>query len=210
LPPETDEDVLAITAAAQRVLDIGREVVGRGDKSGVTVSISVAVFVPKSYTPFQWCGQLHIDEVRRRQQLMLHSAKDRDIRISYHDAKVSVVEAALSKMGRAGFDLVYGAWRRGCRFDAWTSEFDYDQWVEAGRAMGIDIEELAAEPTPLDARLPWDHTSPGVSKGFLLREWRRAVEGKTTSDCTMTSCAGCGVCPTLGVDNNIAGDRHGR
>ena len=210
LPTETDEDVLAITAAAQRVLDIGREVVGRGYKSGVTVSISVAVFVPKCYTPFQWCGQLHIDEVRRRQQLMLHSAKDRDIRISYHDAKVSVVEAALSKMGRSGFDLVYGAWERGCRFDAWTSEFDYDRWVEAGHAMGIDIEELAAEPLPLDARLPWEHTSPGVAKGFLLREWRRAVEGKTTADCTMTSCAGCGVCPALGVDNNIAGDRHGR
>ena len=210
LPTETDEDVLAITAAAQRVLDIGREVVGRGYKSGVTVSISVAVFVPKCYTPFQWCGQLHIDEVRRRQQLMLHSAKDRDIRISYHDAKVSVVEAALSKMGRSGFDLVYGAWERGCRFDAWTSEFDYDRWVEAGHAMGIDIEELAAEPLPLDARLPWEHTSPGVAKGFLLREWRRAVDGKTTADCTMTSCAGCGVCPTLGVDNNIAGDRHGR
>jgi len=210
LPTETDEDILAITAAAQRVLDIGREVVGRGYKSGVSVSISVAVFVPKSHTPFQWCGQLPIEEVRRRQQLMLHSAKDRDIRISYHDAQVSVVEAALSKMGRAGFELVYGAWERGCRFDAWTSEFKYDQWVEAGHAMGIDIEELAAEPTPLDARLPWDHTSPGVSKGFLLREWRRALEGKTTADCTMTSCAGCGVCPTLGVDNNIAGDRHGR
>ena len=210
LPTETDEDILAITAAAQRVLDIGREVVGRGYKSGVSVSISVAVFVPKSHTPFQWCGQLPIEEVRRRQQLMLHSAKDRDIRISYHDAQVSVVEAALSKMGRAGFELVYGAWERGCRFDAWTSEFKYDQWVEAGHAMGIDIEELAAEPTPLGARLPWDHTSPGVSKGFLLREWRRALEGKTTADCTMTSCAGCGVCPTLGVDNNIAGDRHGR
>ena len=209
LPTETDEDVVAIIRQAQHVLDIGREVVGKGYRSGVTVSISVAVFVPKCYTPFQWCGQLHMDEVRRRQQLLLHSAKDRDLRISYHDAKVSVVEAALSKMGRDGFELVYGAWRRGCRFDAWTSEFRYDLWVEAGQAMGIDLEELAAEPTPMDARLPWDHTSPGVSKGFLKREWRRAVQGVTTPDCTRNSCQGCGVCPVLGVDNMIAGERHG-
>ena len=62
----------------------------------------------------------------------------------------------------------------------------------------------------LEARLPWEHTSPGVSKGFLKREWRRAAEGVTTSDCTMTSCVGCGVCTALGVDNHIEGDRHGR
>ncbi len=210
LPTETDDDVLAITAAARRVLEIGREVVGRGYKSGVSVSVSVSVFVPKCFTPFQWCGQLPIDEVRRRQDLMIRANRDRDIHISYHDAQVSVVEAALSKMGRAGFELVYGAWQRGCRFDAWTDQFKYEQWLEAGRAMGIDLEELAAEPYDLEARLPWEHTSPGVSKGFLKREWRRAAEGVTTSDCTMTSCVGCGVCPALGVDNHIEGDRHGR
>ena len=56
LPTETDEDILAIPAATHRVLEIGREVVGRGKKSKVQVSASVAVFVPKAYTPFQWAG----------------------------------------------------------------------------------------------------------------------------------------------------------
>ena len=211
LPTETDEDVVAITETARRVLEIGREVCGRPrrGKSGVTVSISVAVFVPKCYTPFQWVGQLGREEVRRRQQLLLQSAQDRDIRISYHDSDVSVIEGALSKMGRAGFEVVYGAWQRGCRFDAWTDQFSYETWLEAGRAAGYDLEQVAAEGFPTDARLPWDHTSPGVDKGFLLREWRRAVDGVTTPDCTMTSCTGCGVCPTLHVSNRIAGDRHG-
>ena len=210
LPTETDEDIVAITAAARRVLEIGREVCGRPrkGKGGVSVSLSVAVFVPKCYTPFQWVGQLDREEVRRRQQLLLQSAQDRDIRISYHDSDVSVLEGALSKMGRAGFDVVLEAWRRGCRFDAWTDQFRYDVWLEAGRACGYDLEEVATESFELDARLPWDHTSPGVSKGFLKREWRRAVEGVTTPDCTMTSCTGCGVCPTLGVSNQIAGSRH--
>lgn len=210
LPTETDEDIVAITAAARRVLEIGRQVCGhpRKGKGGVSVSISVAVFVPKCYTPFQWVGQLQRDEVRRRQQLLLQSANDRDIRISYHDSDVSVLEAALSKMGRKGFEVIREAWRRGCRFDAWTDLFHYDVWLEAGHAVGVDLEEVATESFDLDARLPWDHTSPGVSKGYLKREWHRALQGVTTSDCTMTSCAGCGVCPTLGVDNDIAGDRH--
>ncbi len=211
LPTETDEDILAITETARKVLAIGREVCGyRRGKSGVSVSISVAVFVPKCYTPFQWQGQLGRDEVRRRQQLLLQSAQDRDIRISYHDSDSSVLDAALSKMGRAGFEVVMEAWKRGCRFDAWTDQFSYETWLEAGRSVGIDLEEVAAETFDLDARLPWDHTSPGVSKGYLKREWRRAVQGVTTPDCTMTSCVGCGVCPTLGVDNVIAGDRHAR
>lgn len=208
LPTETDDDVVGIARAAERVLEIGREVVGRGYKSGVSVSISVAVFVPKCYTPFQWCGQLAPEEVRRRQQLLLHSCKDRGVRIAYHDSSTSLVEGAISKMGRAGFALIREAWARGCRFDAWTSEFSFERWAEAAAACGYDLEDVACEQFGLEARLPWDHTSPGVSKGFLQREWRRAAEGVTTPDCTRASCVGCGVCPTLGVSNVIVEERR--
>jgi hypothetical protein len=65
----------------------------------------------------------------------------------------------------------------------------------------------ACEEFDLDARLPWEHTSPGVSKGFLQREWRRALEGVTTHDCTFESCTGCGVCQAVGADNSIVGVR---
>ena len=210
LPTETDEDVVGIASVAQRVLDIGREVVGRGYKSGVSVSISVAVFVPKTHTPFQWSAQLGRDEVIRRQRLLLASTHDRDIKVSYHDADVSLVEAVLSKMGRAGFDLVMAAWRHGCRFDAWTDQFDFQRWLDAGREVGVSLEGVASAPMSLDQRLPWDHTSPAVSKGFLKREWRRAAAGVTTADCTMESCTGCGVCPTLAVSNRIEGVRDGK
>ena len=207
LPTETDEDVVGIVRAAERVLEIGREVVGKGPKSGVSVTISVAVFVPKCYTAFQWAGQLAPAEVRRRQQLLLHSCNDRGVRINYHDSSTSLVEGAISKMGRDGFRLLLEAWRRGCRFDAWTSEFSFDRWSEAAAACGYDLEDIACEEFPVDARLPWDHTSPGVSKGFLQREWRRAAQGVTTPDCTRESCVGCGVCPTLGVENVICEER---
>lgn len=207
LPTETDEDIVGIVRAAERVLEIGREVVGRGVKSGVTVSISVAVFVPKCYTAFQWAGQVAPDEVRRRQQLLLHSCRDRGVRISYHDSSTSLVEGALSKMGRAGFSLLKEAWSRGCSFDAWSSEFSFERWQEAAAACGLDLEDIACEEFDVDARLPWDHTSPGVSKGYLKREWLRAAQGVTTPDCTRESCTGCGVCPTLGVNNVLVEER---
>ena len=205
LPTETDDDIIAIPKTADRVVAIGREVLG--PKAKVTVSISVAVFVPKSHTPFQWAGQLPIEEVRRRQQLLLRSARDRAVRISYHDAETSLVEGALSKMGRAGFDLIYNAWKRGCRFDAWTDHFKFEAWKAAARDLGFELEDIACESFDLTARLPWEHTSPGVSKGYLQREWRRAQGAETTDDCTRTSCTGCGVCPSLGVSNRLVGER---
>jgi radical SAM family uncharacterized protein len=207
LPTETDEDIVAIPAAAQRVLEIARDVIPKGQRGGVSVSISVAVFVPKAHTPFQWCGQLPIDEVRRRQRLLVESTHDRAIRVSYHDAETSLLEAFLSKGGRAVFDVIEDAWRSGCRFDAWSDHFRYDIWDAAATRHGYDIPAIASQGTPVGTRLPWEHTSPGVDPGFLEREWRRALDGITTQDCTRTSCVGCGVCPTLGVSNVIAGDR---
>ena len=207
LPGETDEDVVAIARLADHVLELARQVVPRDQRGGIGVSISVAVFIPKAWTPFQWCAQLDDAEVVRRQQLLLKSVRNRAVRVHYHDAETSLIEAVLSRGGRALAPVILGAWRRGQRFDAWTEQFDITRWEEAAREQGIDLREVAHEPFPLDARLPWEHTSPGVSTGFLKREWRRALEGRTTADCTRESCAGCGVCPTLGVDNVLAGDR---
>ena len=110
-------------------------------------------------------------------------------------------------MGRSGFDLLENAWRHGCVFDAWTTEFSYERWEEAASELGLSLEDIAAENLSPLARLPWDHTSPGISKPFLRREWRRAQDCVTTADCTREGCAGCGICPTLGVHNDIVGVR---
>ncbi len=207
LPGERDEDIVAIAELADHVVDLAREVLPRAQRGSVSVSVSVAVFIPKAWTPFQWCAQLDDDEVKRRQQLLIHSVRNRAVRVHYHDADTSLIEAVLSRGGRGLADVVEGAWRRGARFDAWTEQFDLARWDDAAREAGIDLRAAAHEEFPLDARLPWEHVSPGVSRGFLEREWRRALAGETTADCTRSSCTGCGICPALGASNVLAGDR---
>lgn len=103
--------------------------------------------------------------------------------------------------------VIMGAWKRGARFDAWTEQFSLDRWLEAAHDAGVDLRAVARDPFELDVRLPWEHVSPGESRGFLEREWRRALAGITTADCTRSSCTGCGICPTLGVSNVLVGDR---
>ncbi|OUO62419.1 B12-binding domain-containing radical SAM protein [Collinsella sp. An271] len=207
LPSETDEDIVAIANLADRTYEIAREVVPPAQRGGVSVSISCSVFIPKAATPFQWCAQTPDDEVKRRQQLLLRSVRNRAVRVHYHDADTSLLEAVLSRGGRDIAPVILGAWRRGARFDAWTEQFDLSRWEEAAAEAGIDLREVATEPFDLDARLPWEHVSPGVSRGYLLREYRKALEGTTTADCSRTSCTGCGVCQTLHADNILAGER---
>ena len=207
LPGERDEDIVAIAELAERVLAIAREVVPKGQRGGIQVSVSVSVFIPKAHTPFQWCAQLDDAEVKRRQRLLIDSVHDRAIRVHCHDAETSLIEAVLSRGGRDLAPLIMGAWRRGARFDAWSDQFSLARWEEAAEELELDLRAIAEEEFPLDARLPWEHVSPGVSRGFLLREWRRALAGKTTDDCTRSSCTGCGICPTLGAENVLVGDR---
>ncbi|MDY2776936.1 MAG: TIGR03960 family B12-binding radical SAM protein [Collinsella sp.] len=207
LPGERDEDIVAIAELADHVLEIAREVVPKGQRGGISVSISVSVFIPKASTPFQWCGQTPDEEVKRRQRLLLASVKNRAVRVHYHDADTSLLEAVLSRGGRDLAPVIVEAWRRGARFDAWTEQFSLLRWEEAADACGIDLRSVAQTPYGLDVRLPWEHVSPGVSRGFLEREYRRSLEAKTTPDCTRTSCTGCGICPTLHAENVLIGER---
>ena len=207
LPGERDEDIVAIANLADHVLDIAREVVPKSQRGGISVSISVSVFIPKSSTPFQWCAQTPDDEVKRRQQLLLKSVKNRAVRVHYHDAETSLLEAVLSRAGRDMAPVIVDAWRAGARFDAWTEQFSLERWERAAEDNGVDLRRIAQTPFDLDMRLPWQHVSPGVSQGFLKREYRRALDGVTTPDCTRSTCAGCGICPTLHAENVLVGDR---
>ena len=125
----------------------------------------------------------------------------------YHDASTSLIEAVLSRGGRDLMPVILGAWQRGGALDAWTEQFDLKRWEDAAEEAGIDLRVVAQETFDVDEHLPWEHVSPGVTPGFLKREWRRALEGVTASDCTRTSCTGCGICPTLGVENELVGER---
>ena len=70
LPTETDEDVKDIGRLAQRIVDLFFSLEKRPRKM-VNVSISVAVFVPKCDTPFQWVGQDTFEVIERKQKALV-------------------------------------------------------------------------------------------------------------------------------------------
>jgi len=196
LPTETDEDVIGIAELAKKVVDLYTKIKG---KRGVKVTISVACFVPKPYTPFQWFGQVPLAEFERRQQLLKEHITDRAITFNYHDARLSVIEGAFARGDRRLAHVLEQAWRDGAKFDGWSDLFQNDIWHAAFQKCGLDIKDYAERTRSFDELLPWEITSPGATKDFFLREWKKAMAAELTEDCRRGKCSACGICPTLGV-----------
>ena len=209
LPGETDEDVAGIGDLCRRAYFAAKDAVPSEmrARTSVKLSASAALFVPKPVTPFQWCGQVPREEMAHRIEVLKGSFTQRGVELHWHDSETSYVEAVLSRGGRECADLVEEAWRRGARFDAWSDQFSWDAWREAGDAVGVPVEASATRRYELDAALPWDHISSGVRKSFLQREYAKAQRGEVTPDCTFGRCSGCGVCHDLLVHNSLQGKR---
>ncbi|MDO4563200.1 MAG: TIGR03960 family B12-binding radical SAM protein [Clostridia bacterium] len=190
LPYETNEDIEGIAHLAQAVVSAYYAAVPKGARRGVQVNISVSSFVPKPFTPFQWARQNTPSELRKKQQLLKNTIRSKQIKYSYHESDVSVLEGVFARGDRRLCAVLYEAWRRGCKLDSWSETFRMDKWLEAFSACGIDMEFYTRE-RGADERFPWEICSVGVSREFLARENEKARNGETTPNCR-EKCSACG------------------
>lgn len=197
LPTETDEDIVGIAELAQRIIDLFYSIENRPKGKGVQISISCATFVPKPFTPFQFEPQDTREEIERKQKLLLSSVKTKKIRVSYHDCNVSLLEAVLAKGDRRLCDVIYTAWKKGCKFDSWSEYYRFDLWLEAFAECGVDPAFYANRRFEYDEILPWDHLDYLVTKEFFIRENKAAHKSVTTPNCRLR-CSGCGVNKAVG------------
>jgi radical SAM family uncharacterized protein len=202
LPTETDEDVMGIKNLAYKVKDMFFSMPKEERKGNLKVTASASCFVPKPFTPFQWVPQDSIDEFNRKINLLRNSIKDNKVTFNYHDSKLSYLEAIIARGDRRLSKVLIKAWEKGCKFDGWSEHFQYDKWIEALEESHIDGGFYALRQRNLDEVLPWDFINPGVSKEYLIKEYKKAIEGELTKDCRL-GCTGCGInkCFTGGVCN---------
>ncbi|MCR4420687.1 MAG: TIGR03960 family B12-binding radical SAM protein [Clostridia bacterium] len=205
LPTETQEDLDGLAELTYRVLRLGEaERPGAGRPE---VSVSVASFVPKPHTPFQWEPQDTQEALREKQAYLGRRLRHRRIRYSWHDPEQSLLEAVLARGDRRLAAAVTAAWRAGARFDGWEEHFSWSRWEEAIRGAGLDPSFYAHRRRDRDEVMPWDHLDLGVTREFLLREAEKARQALPTPDCRWRECPGCGVCPRLGVRPRLADGR---
>ncbi len=191
LPTETDEDILGIAELARKVSNAFYRLPKDKRGSGFRVTVSVSTFVPKPWTAFQWCAQDRQEEIVRKQQLLKTALKGvRGAELHCHPSVLSVLEAVFSRGDRRLNGVLIDAYRRGCRFDSWAEHFKPDAWAEAFSENGLTMDEYAHRERAADEPLPWEIVDALVTPAYLLREWNKAQEARTTKDCRQ-GCNGC-------------------
>ncbi len=191
LPTETLEDIEGIAALSKRVVDAYFAIPKPERPKGLGVTISVSCFVPKPFTPFQWEKQDSFETLMQKQEHLRSCITDKRIRYTYHDAKVSFIEAVLARGDRRLAPAIALAVEEGAIFDAWDEYFDYERWISVFERTGVDPAFYTTRGFGLDEILPWDMIDIGVTKAYLRRERDKAYEAKTTPSCA-EHCSGCG------------------
>ncbi len=179
LPTETEEDLKAIVDLGIKILELAEN--EHGKKAQVTISVSS--HIPKPHAPFQWLGVEDLESLREKQKYLLSLIRPyKRLRFKWHDVEHTWLEAIFSRGDRRLSKAVELAYRRGCRFDAWTDQLDLETWREVFDELQIDTE-MWLKDIPLYAPLPWDHLDSLVKKDWLIKELKRALKGKFSPAC---------------------------
>ncbi|MCR5178540.1 MAG: TIGR03960 family B12-binding radical SAM protein, partial [Lachnospiraceae bacterium] len=197
LPTETQEDIEGIGDIANKIAAEFFDTVPKEERGGqyIDITVSTSFFVPKPFTAFQWAPMLRREEFLDRagmtKQGIISQLNQKRIHYNWHNADESVLEGVFARGDRKLSQVIYRAYMDGCIFDAWNETFHFDRWMAAFDSCGLDPEFYYLRERPEDEVFPWDFIDMGVTKAYLLREWREAREGRKSANCR-ERCLGCG------------------
>ena len=228
LPTETTQDMdemaELLSKIKYRVKQIKKE---KELTHGFEITCTVSIFVPKPFTPFQWCPQMDLSIVSEHIRYLKEKTKHiKGLKINYHESSVSQIEAVLTRGDSNLCDYIYSLYKKGCYLDSWGEYFDKDVWAQTAEECGFTLARLAQKEYDLEDVLPWDFVNVGLSKEWLQKEYELAmmqgpsicnpspqpsptrgegVSSKLNFQKTCEQgCVNCGVCTSLKTKKVIA------
>lgn len=170
LPFEELSDVEAIANLSARIKKF----------CGGRLTLSVNPFVPKPFTPFQWspfAEKKYLDAAFKILRGELKSV--RGVEIISESVKSAEIQAILSRGDRKLSRIIL----RSESAQEFKKNFDLDK-------------EFYLRERDLAEKLPWDFLNQGFDKKYLLDEFKRAENLKSTPPC-FENCKRCGVCEVI-------------
>lgn len=163
LPGETDADLDELV----RLVETIRERViaqGRANKRLGEITLSVNPFIPKPFTPFQWCGMEPLPSLERKVKLLEGRLKRlSNVKLKVESLRESYLQALLSRGDR--------------RLSALLIEMAQGMNLKkASRSCGIDTDRFVGRTIAGDELLPWSIIGT-ADHAMLRREYERALAG---------------------------------
>lgn len=197
LPTETEEDILGIGELSNEIAAVFFDTVPKEKRINGKVQIvtSTSFFIPKPFTPFQWARMCtkeeFIEKAYQTKKGIMAQLNQKSIKYNWHEADVSVLEGILARGDRKLAKVLLKAYEMGCLFDSWSECFHNDVWMKAFEDCGIEPDFYTTRERSEDEIFPWDFLDCGVTKEFLLREWKKARTQTVSPNCRQ-QCQGCG------------------
>lgn len=160
LPTETWEDCEGIVDLAKRI----RHQMGKGGRRVGEITLSIAPFVPKAWTPFQWHPFEEVKILKKKLQAVKRGvARIPRARLLHELPKWGYVQTLLSMGDRRVAEILLhvlqsqGDWNTALK----NSYINPTFWVYREK-----------EETEL---FPWDFIDHGINKGDLWKEYKEAI-----------------------------------
>jgi len=170
LPGEKEEDLDGIINFAQAASEIKKKIKG----GAAQINISINPLIPKPHTPFQWLKMESIAAIKEKQNYLRGHCKNKRLKLNFHSLEMGFLEGVLSRGDRKLAGVILAAYRKGARFDAWSSSFSFTRWQEAFSEQGVDAQEYLKEK-PTSEILPWDFIDTGIKKENLAEEFNKSI-----------------------------------
>jgi radical SAM superfamily enzyme YgiQ (UPF0313 family) len=157
LPNETDEDIQAIHDFCIRLLMLT-------DKSH-RIHVSVAPFIPKPHTPYQWIGLTPLKTLKNRLKFLEKLRRYGRIQLDLPNPRWSVVQAILSRGSSELAKLILDVAMKG-KTTAGT-------WFQTAKQLGMNLGTLASADYAPETTFAWDRIDVGVNRNTLLRRFAK-------------------------------------
>ena len=210
LPTETLEDMNEMAELLAKIKYRCKQIKKEKNlKHGMDITCTLSIFVPKPFTPFQWCPQMNLDEVTAH----IHYLKDKiahlkGVKVNYHEKFVSQIEAVLTRGDTELCQYIEALYKKGCYLDAWGEYFSKNIWQDTAKKLNISLNELSEKTYNIEEELPWDFIDTGLDKKWLINEYQKAMEIDANSPHIVPTCekqcVNCGVCPNFKTHKIIA------
>jgi len=161
LPTETEADleelIRLVSAIKERILERAR-----GNRRIGEITLSVNPFIPKPFTPFQWCGMEPLASLEKKVKLLEGRFRTiPNVRLKVEGLKDCYFQALLSRGDRRLSEVL-------------MAMADGISLKKAAKACGIDTDRAVQRTIFEDELLPWDVIA-AEDGAYLRGEYERAL-----------------------------------